>query len=234
MRNILLSISLLLSLSAFSQQKEEGVSVSVQEQKTENQEIEIDDPYAGLTIEQRFEKAAEYMDDNKWQAAKDIYSNILHLSPNSYRAFYFRAYANERMYHFGLARADYDAILKIEPENYHALSGRAILNQKDSHYTEALDDANLLVEQYPDSINAWVIRANIEEQLGHLSLAEFDYLQAYSINSSKKDYFLQAIELQIKQKKKEEAKRNLDRLVKAGVPKNSLKYYYKKINLKNP
>lgn len=233
MRTLLLLISLLLSLSAFSQQKEEGVAV-LPPANSVNQEAAISDPYAGLTIEQRFEKAAEYMTADKWQAAKDIYDNILHLSPNSLRALYFRAYANERMYHYGLARADYDAILKQEPENYHALSGRAILNQKDSHNTEALDDANLLVEQYPDSINAWVIRANIEEQLGHLSLAEFDYLQAYSIDSSKREYFLQAIELQLKQKKKEEAKRNLDRLVKAGVPKNSLKYYYKKINLRNP
>lgn len=234
MRNILLSISLLLSLSAFSQQKEEGVSVSSPEQNSANQETVIDDPYAGLTIEQRFEKAAEYMDDSKWQAAKDIYSNILRLSPSSYRALYFRAYANERMYHYGLARADYDELLRKDPENFHALSGRAILNQKDSHFTEALDDANLLVEQYPDSINAWVIRANIEEQLGHLALAEFDYMQAYQLDSSKKDYILQAIDLQLKQKKKEDAKRNLDRLVKAGVPKNSLKYYYKRINLRNP
>lgn len=211
MRNFLISISLLLSLSVHSQQKEEGVSV-----------------------EQMFSKAADYMESDKWQAAKDIYDNILQLSPNDFRALYFRAYANERLYHYGLARADYDAILQKEPENYRALTGRAILNEKDSHHTEALDDANLLVEQYPDSVQAWVVRADIEEKQGHLSLAEFDYLQAYQLKPSNKDCILQAIDLQLKQKKKEDAKRNLDNLVKAGVPKNSLKHYYKKINLRNP
>lgn len=234
MRNILLSISLLLSLSAYSQQKEEGVGVSTLSPTPSQEDVAINDPYAGLTIEQRFAKAADYIDDDKWQAAKDVYDNILYLSPDNPRALYFRAYTNERLYHYGLARADYDAILKKEPENFHALSGRAILNEKDSHHTEALDDANLLVEQYPDSINAWVIRANIEEQQGHLSLAEFDYMQAYQLNTSKKEYILQAIDLQIRQKKKEEAKRNLDNLLKGGMPKNALKHYYKKINLRNP
>jgi len=237
MRTSLLLISILLSLSAYSQQKEEGVAVSQQSSISLNNNLHdnpADNPYAGLTIEQRFEKAAEYMEADKWQAAKDIYDNILSLSPNSLRALYFRAYANERLYHYGLARADYDAILQKEPENYHALTGRAILNEKDSHHTDALDDANLLVEQYPDSINAWVVRAGIEEQQNLLSLAEFDYLQAYSLDKTKKDYILQAVDLQIKQKKKKEAKRNLDQLLKAGVPKNSLKHYYKKINLRNP
>lgn len=216
MRKALLSISiLLLSLSAFSQQKEEGEIVY-------------------LSADQLFEKAAEYMEDEKWQLAKDIYTGILNSSPDNLRALYFRAYANERMYHFGLARADYNAILQKEPENYHALSGRAVLNQKDSHFTDALDDANLLVEQYPDSTTAWVIRANIEEQLGYLPLAEYDYQQAYQLNPEKREYILHAIELQIQQKKKKEAKRNLDKLVKAGIPKNSLLYYYKKINKRNP
>lgn len=234
MRNLLLSISLLLSLSAHSQQKEEGVGVSALSPTPQQEEIVVNDPYAGLTIEQRFDKAADYIDDNKWQAAKDIYDNILHMSPENFRALYFRAYTNERLYHFGLARADYDAILKKEPENYHALTGRAILNEKDSHHTEALDDANLLVEQYPDSVQAWVVRADIEEKQGHLSLAEFDYLQAYQLNPTKREYILQAVDLQLRQKKKEDAKRTLDNLVKAGVPKNSLKHYYKKINLRNP
>ena len=234
MRNILLSISLLLPLSAFSQQKEGGVAVSGLSPTPSQENVATNDPYAGLTIEQRFDKAADYIDDNKWQAAKDIYDNILYLSPGYQRALYFRAYTNERLYHYGLARADYDAILRKEPENYHALTGRAILNEKDSHHTEALDDANLLVEQYPDSVNAWVIRANIEEKQGLLSLAEFDYLQAYQLDNSKKEYILQAVDLQIRQKKKKEAKRNLDNLLKAGVPKNSLKHYYKKINLRNP
>lgn len=234
MRNILLSISLLLSLSAYSQQKEEGVGVSTLSPTPSQEETVVDDPYAGLTMEQRFSKAADYMEDDKWQAAKDVYDNILHISPDNFRALYFRAYANERLFHYGLARADYDAILQKEPENYRALTGRAILNEKDSHHTDALDDANLLVEQYPDSVGAWVVRANIEEQQGHLSLAEFDYLQAYQLNPSKKEYILQAIDLQLRQKKKEDAKRNLDNLVKAGTPKNSLKHYYKKINMRNP
>ncbi|MCF0208516.1 MAG: tetratricopeptide repeat protein [Bacteroidaceae bacterium] len=211
---------LLFFVVAHAQQQEETTSA--------------DNTYAEMTIEQQFDKASEYMSNEKWQAAKNIYDSILRISPENLRALYFRAYANERLFHLGLARADYDAILKKEPVNYHALSGRAILNQKDSHNTEALDDANLLVEQYPDSVNAWVIRANIEEELGQLSLAEFDYLQANNLNTSNKDYILHAIDLQLRQKKKSDAKRNLNALVKAGVPKNSLLHYFKRVNLRNP
>lgn len=209
---------MLLSLSAFSQE-EKGVS--------------IPDPYPGLTMAQRMEKAADYMQQEKWQSAKDVYDYVLRIDEDNMTARYFRAYANERLLHYGLARADYDAILHKDPENYHALMGRSLLNQKDSRYTEALDDANLLVEQYKDSVDVWVVRAGIEKEQNLLSLAEYDYEQAYALNPVRQ-YILEAIELKLLQKKKKEAKRTLDALVKSGVPKNSLLYYYKKINLRNP
>ncbi len=227
MRKTLLLISMLLSLSAYSQQRGEGVFSSVQQKESA-------DPYKGMTIADRMTKAADYMQQDKWQLAKDIYDNVLSLEPGNLTALYYRAYANERLFHFGLARADYDAVLKAEPTNFHALTARALFNEKDSHHTEALDDANLLVEQYPDSVLSWVVRADIEERQNLLPLAEYDYLQAYELEPSNKEYLLQAVDLQLKQKKKKEAKRNLDKLVSAGMPKQALIHYYKRINLRNP
>lgn len=218
---------MLLSLSAYSQQREEGVLSSVQQAAKS-------DPYKGMTIADRMAKAADYMQQDKWQLAKDVYDNVLSLEPDNLTALYYRAYANERLFHFGLARADYDAVLKAEPTNFHALTARALFNEKDSHHTDALDDANLLVEQHPDSVLSWVVRADIEEKQNLLSLAEYDYLQAYELDPTNRDYILQAIDLQLRQKKKKEAKRNLDKLVSAGVPKQSLIHYYKRINLRNP
>lgn len=220
-------ISMLLSLSAYSQQREEGVFSSVPLQSK-------DDPYKGMTIADRMSKAADYMQQDKWQLAKDVYDNVLSLEPDNLTALYYRAYANERLFHFGLARADYDAVLKAEPTNFHALTARALFNEKDSHHTDALDDANLLVEQHPDSVLSWVVRADIEERQNLLSLAEYDYLHAYELEPTNNEHLLRAVDLQLRQKKKKEAKRNLDKLVSAGVPKQSLIHYYKRINLRNP
>lgn len=218
---------MLLSLSAYSQQMEKGVFSSAQQ-------TEKADPYKGMTIADRMAKAAEYMQQDKWQAAKDIYDNVLSLEQDNLTALYYRAYANERLFHFGLARADYDAVLKVEPTNFHALTARALFNEKDSHHTDALDDANLLVEQHPDSVLSWVVRADIEEKQNLLPLAEYDYLRAYELEPTNRDYLLLAVDVQLRQKKKKEAKRNLDKLVSAGVPKQSLIHYYKRINLRNP
>ena len=218
---------MLLSLSAYSQQREEGVFSSVPLQSK-------DDPYKGMTIADRMTKAADYMQQDKWQLAKDVYDNVLSLEPDNLTALYYRAYANERLFHFGLARADYDAVLKAEPTNFHALTARALFNEKDSHHTDALDDANLLVEQHPDSVLSWVVRADIEERQNLLSLAEYDYLRAYELEPTNNEHLLRAVDLQLRQKKKKDAKRNLDKLVSAGVPKQSLIHYYKRINLRNP
>ena len=53
---------MLLSLSAYSQQREKGVFSSAQQ-------TEKADPYKGMTIADRMAKAAEYMQQDKWQAA---------------------------------------------------------------------------------------------------------------------------------------------------------------------
>ncbi|MCF0202674.1 MAG: tetratricopeptide repeat protein [Bacteroidaceae bacterium] len=231
MRNILFVIFFSLPLSAFAQQEEgKNVLIPSSSQRTK----EDNNPFANMTISQQMEKAAAYIHHSRYQQAKDIYDNVIRLEPDNFTALYFRAFANQQLFHFGLARADYNNILKTHPDNYHALMGRAQLNQSDNRHTEALDDANLLVEIYPDSINAWLIRAEIEEKQKLIPLAEFDYQQAYTLNTANKKYLLKAVELKLKQNKKEEAKRILDNLVKQGTPKNALLYYYKKINLRNP
>ena len=119
--------------------------------------------------------------------------------------------------------------MKLVPGNFEAQLGLALLNQKDKHYTEAFDEINRLVEQFPDSAVAYAARAGIEKERKMLELAEFDYTKAINKDGSNHDYILDRADIRIQLGKFDDAKDDLDRLVKMGVPRASMKEYYMRI-----
>ncbi len=177
----------------------------------------------------RLKKAGWNIMLEQWQYARDEYDYILRRNPKNVAALFYRAYVNERQGRYNFARLDYENLLSIVPGHFEAQLGLALLNQKDSHYTEAMDQINSLVSQYPDSATAYAARGGIEKERGMLELAQYDYSKAIALAPDNTDYLLNRADINILLKRKEEARRDLEVLVRKGVPRLSLADLYRKL-----
>lgn len=181
------------------------------------------------SVDLRLRKARWNMELEEWQNAKVEYDYVLGKEPANIAALYYRAYCNDRLHRYNFARLDYQNLLAIVPGNFEARLGLALLNEKDQHYTEALDGINQLVAAHPDSAIAWAARAGIEMERGMAELAEYDYGEALVRDPDNKDYLLARAELRIRLRRYDDARCDLDRLVRLGTPKAALKEWYEKI-----
>lgn len=180
------------------------------------------------SIDLRLRKAAWNMELEQWQYAKDEYDRVLNQQPQNIAALYYRAYANTQLHRYNFARADYQRLLEVVPGNFEAQLGLALLNQKDKHHTEALDGINRLVTVHPDSAIAWAARAGIEEELGMLELAEYDYSKAIGLAPRNAEFLLARADIRIRLAQFVKAKQDLDTIVQLGTPRLALKEWYEK------
>ncbi len=181
------------------------------------------------SIDLRLKKASYNLQLEQWSFAKEEYDYILNRYPNNLTALFFRAYTNERLYRYAFARLDYENLLLLVPAHFESRLGLALLNQKDKKYTEAMDQVNLLVSQHPDSALAYAARAGMEVEREMLSLAIYDYTEALLREPKNTDYLLARADLYIRERRFTDAKKDLDKLVSMGIPKPSLKDYYKRL-----
>lgn len=184
--------------------------------------------YAPDSVDLRLRKASFNLQLEQWQYALDEYNYILRRNPNEVSALFHRAYVNEKLHRDNFARLDYESLLTIVPGHFEGQLGLALLNQKTKRFTDALDMINRLVSQYPDSAVAYAARAGIEKEQGMVSLSVFDYAEAVKRDADNKEYRIDYIDALITDKKKNEARRELDRLVSMGVPRASLMDFYKR------
>lgn len=180
------------------------------------------------SVDLRLRKAAYNLQLEQWQYALDEYNYILRRNPNDVSALFHRAYANEKLHRDNFARLDYESLLAIVPGHFEGQLGLALLNQKTKRFTDALDQINRLVGQYPDSAVAYAARAGIEREQGMAALAVFDYGEAIKRDPENTDYRIDRADALIADKKKDEARRELDRLVSMGIPRASLDDFYKR------
>ena len=181
------------------------------------------------SIDLRLQKAAYNLQLEQWTFAKEEYDYILNRYPNHLAALFYRAYTNERLYRYAFARLDYENLLLLVPAHFESRLGLALLNQKDKKYTEAMDQINLLVSQHPDSALAYAARAGMETEREMFSLAIYDYTEAIKRDPKNTDYILARADLYIRERRFSDAKKDLDRLVVLGIPKPSLKEFYKQL-----
>lgn len=181
------------------------------------------------SVDLRLKKAAWNVELEQWQYAKDDYDRVLRKEPDNVAALYYRAFVNEKLGRYNFARLDYQNLIRLVPGNFEIQLGYALLNQKDHHYTEAMDQMNLLVSQFPDSALAYAARAGMEVERGQYELASYDYEEAILRDGTNTDYILAHADVLITLGRKEKARKQLDRLVALGVPRGSLKDYYKKL-----
>lgn len=187
--------------------------------------------YRPDSIDLRLKKAAWNIILEQWAYAQDEYDKVLYLDPKNIAALYYRAFVNEKEGRYNFARLDYENLLKLVPGNFEARLGLALLNQKDSHYTEAYDGINSLVEQFPDSAVAYAARAGIEKERKMYELAEFDYTKAIELEPTNTTYRVNRTDVRILLQRKDDAKDDLDMLVKMGVPRTTLSTFYKRLKL---
>lgn len=181
------------------------------------------------SVDLRLKKAAWNVELEQWQYAKDDYDRVLRKEPDNVAALYYRAFVNEKLGRYNFARLDYQNLIRLVPGNFEIQLGYALLNQKDHHYTEAMDQMNLLVSQFPDSALAYAARAGMEVERGQYELASYDYEEAILRDGTNTDYILAHADVLITLGRKEKARKQLDRLVALGVPRGSLKDYYKRL-----
>ena len=181
------------------------------------------------SVDLRLKKAAWNVELEQWQYAKDDYDRVLRKEPDNVAALYYRAFVNEKLGRYNFARLDYQNLIRLVPGNFEIQLGYALLNQKDHHYTEAMDQMNLLVSQFPDSALAYAARAGMEVERGQYELASYDYEEAILRDGTNTDYILAHADVLITLGRKAKARQQLDRLVALGIPRGSLKDYYKRL-----
>lgn len=184
--------------------------------------------YAPDSVDLRLQKASYNLQLEQWSYALDEYNYVLRRNPYNLAALLYRAYTNEKLHRYNFARLDYENMLTIVPGNFEGQLGLALLNQKDKHHTEALDQINRLVSQYPDSALAYAARAGIEKEQGMVSLAVYDYKEAIAREPGNTEYRIDYIDVLLMDKKKNEARRELDALVSMGVSRAALLDLYKR------
>ena len=215
-----MALSLLLCLPSLAQEDRKALRDSL---KLAMEQLS----YHPDSVDLRLRKAAWNMQLGEWQYAKDEYDWVIGHHPDNLAARYYRAYANTQLRRYNFARLDYENVLRVVPGNFDARLGLALLNQKDHHYTEAMDGVNMLASSYPDSATAWAARAGIEKERDMKELAVYDYGEALRREPDNRDWLLARADLLIALRRYEDARKDLDRLVKLGVARGELREMYK-------
>lgn len=181
------------------------------------------------SVDLRLKKARWNVELGEWEYAKNEYDLILQHYPDNIAALYFRAFVNTKLGRYGFARQDYMNVLRQVPNNYEAKLGLALLDDKDNKKTKAYDEINLLVQAYPDSASAYAARAGMEKDRQMYYLAVYDFDEAILRDPTNTDYILNRADLLLTLGKRDEARRDLDLLVRLGVPRATLTEYYKRL-----
>ena len=184
------------------------------------------------SLDLRLKKAALNMQLEQWEYAKDEYDYVIKRDPYNVAGLYYRAYANEKLGRLAFARADYEAVLRVVPTHFEARLGLALVNQKARRFTEAMDQINQLVESNPESVLPIVARANMERERKMYSLAEYDFTRAMKMEPDNTDHLLNRADVRLLMGNYEEARQDLDLLVKKGIVKASLKEFYDRLKKK--
>lgn len=190
-----------------------------------NQEI-ARSPYS---VSLHLRKAAINLELEQWEYAIDEYKTILRHDEKNLTALFYRAYAYTHLHRLDLAKNDYNDILLEKPTHLEARLGLSYVYQLMGKRSDALDLLNIVVEQYPDSVSGYVARASLETDMQHYDAALYDWEQAISLTPDNTDYQMSHIDVLIRMGRKEQARRELDRLSTKGVNQAALREYYRKV-----
>lgn len=173
-------------------------------------------------------KAAVDLQLHNWEDAIDACRKVLDTEGDNLSALYYRAYANNNMRRYELAKSDYERLVSLAPGNMEGRLGLAYTYVKLERQNDALDQLSNLVEMYPDSSIVYGARAELEKEMKMYDIALFDFDEALKRAPANRDYTISKVEILIALNRKREAKAALDLAVKHGVPRGLLLEWYRK------
>ena len=183
-------------------------------------------------IDLRLRKAEADIQLEQWDYALAEYGRILRADEKNLAALYFRAYVHERQKHYDLAKVDYDAFLAIEPVHLEARLGLAHVLQKMGRRQDTVDELNRIVQMFPDSADAYAARAAYETEQQQWDVALYDWDEAVRRRPENVDFAISKVDVLLRLGRRGEAKECLDKLVRQGTPRGSLKDWYDKCKVR--
>ena len=189
-----------------------------------NRQIELNPRSTDL----RLHKAAVNIELGQWEYAVEEYGQVLRIDPQNLAALYYRAYANAHLRQFQLARSDYQSFLQLSPLHMEARLGLAMVCEKMGRRTDALDQYNQLVEMFRDSAVCYAARAAYETILDMTDAALYDWDKAIRLQPTNADYVVTKVELLFRLERKDEAREELEKALRRGIPRGVLKEWFDK------
>ena len=138
----------------------------------------------------------------------------------------FRAFCHTQLRHYDLAKFDYETFLTIQPEHFEAHLGLAHTLQKMGKKTDAFDELNRIVQLFPDSADAYAARAAYEADLKQYEAAVYDWDGALRLQPGNVEYAISKVDALIRLGRRQEAREQLDAIVRRGTPRGALKQWY--------
>ena len=174
----------------------------------------------------QLEKAAVNLQLLEWEDAVDACGKVLMADSGNLPALFYRAFANNNLRRYALARADYERFLMLSPRNMEARLGLAYTYGMLGLNQEASDQLNNLVEMFPDSCVVYAARAEFEKGMKQYDIALYDIDEALKREPGNHDYIVSKVEMLLLLERKREAKSVLDDAVRNGVPRGMLLELY--------
>lgn len=171
-------------------------------------------------------KASICLQMAEWDKAVDACGFVIQKDPVNLSALYYRAFANNNLRRYSLARNDYEDFLRLSPRNMEARLGLAYTLTKLDRYSDALDHLNNLVEMYPDSSIVYAARAGVEGEMKAFDTALYDWDEAIKRDPLNHEYVISKAEILIRLSRFEEAEAMLNEAVKRGIPRGLLRKWF--------
>ena len=181
---------------------------------------------APKNISLRLLKAEANINLQQWDYAVQEYGYVLRLDEQNLAALFFRAFCHTQLRHYDLAKFDYETFLTIQPEHFEAHLGLAHTLQKMGKKTDAFDELNRIVQLFPDSADAYAARAAYEADLKQYEAAVYDWDGALRLQPGNVEYAISKVNALIRQGRRQEAREQLDAIVRGGTPRGALKQWY--------
>lgn len=175
------------------------------------------------SIDLRLKKAALNIELNQWDYAVEEYGWVLQRDPKNLSALYFRAYANNHLQRFDLARSDYESFLALMPRHFEAQLGLAMVKRRLGRTSEVADELNQLVQMFPDSAMAYAARADFEVEQNQWELSLYDWDEAIRLAPDNTELVASKVNALLLLKRKKEARELLNALSAKGVPRAALR-----------
>ena len=151
---------------------------------------------------------------------------MLRLDEQNLAALFFRAFCHTQLRQYDLAKFDYETFLTIQPEHFEAHLGLAHTLQKMGKKTDAFDELNRIVQLFPDSADAFAARAAYETDLKQYEAAVYDWDEALRLQPENVEYAISKVDALIRLGRRQEAREQLDAIVRRGTPRGALKQWY--------